>query len=133
MGLLEGGGALLEQPGDLQMLRAGVLALAALHAVGGFSASAGGEGIFSFGLFQRQIIQDLVVACTEDPRDGDLLRAALGAVAAAGAGDGTPVVFCKFGVKYLINQSCSASCHTESVCARARAGGSWKEARADLS
>ena len=73
------------------MLRAGVLALAALHAVGGFSASAGGEGIFSFGLFQRQIIQDLVVACAEDPRDGDLLRAALGAVAAAGAGDGTPV------------------------------------------
>lgn len=29
---------------------------------------------------------------------------------------------CKFEVKYLINQSCSASCHTRSACARARAG-----------
>lgn len=43
------------------------------------------------------------------------------------------MMFYKFGVKYLINQSCSATCHTESVCAQARTGAPWENARADLS
>lgn len=67
------------------MLRADGLTLAAFHAVRGFSAVGGVQGIVPISI--PVVVDHFDVHCGEQIRDGDVLWAALHAVPAGGAGD----------------------------------------------
>ena len=84
--LLEGLHGLFQQVADGQILRADALAETALEALGGLAVALGEDGPVVAGLVPILELAVLVQA-GEDIRDQDPHRAAVGAVAAGGAGD----------------------------------------------